>query len=482
MVSPFGKEEDIESLKRRFYVLEGDRKAYYESTQARLKQQKAKIERFKSENKELKDALLMLQRERGEKLNPTQSLEEEVRKCDDSVAHLRGTVDMEKHRTQRTRGELDTLEAEMKRLELEAADPRNTDTGVGRRLRALEDALDKAAIRHNEARSIQKTYTQIAECLRSERMSFEAQLVELDNATGLASNEVDELTALHEHAVRNVNELRLQLASVVETIERERLERAVTLDQQRRDVDQLLELEGANKEREAIRHNASLMRAAHTHEEAPAPTTEADASPDAFKVAMSRIAEATGVHSADEIIKKLETRGQTREDLEKLAEETQANIAVLTSECEAVRHALTDARFTGESGAPSMRRTIESVESRIAAAKTRIEQTKDRASTMGGLTMDAAAGVEHLAGMLKDVILPEPDEDEPTPRSAIRTVAAKIVLLYDFLNSYRDSGADSASDEDAKDDDEEEAAAYGSDFSAASVSSEDEDNQPRSVE
>jgi hypothetical protein len=56
---------------------------------------------------------------------------------------------------------LQDLKDEVKQLELEARRPNQEDSPLTRNIRMLENRLDKAMIKYNEAQSIRKTYEQI---------------------------------------------------------------------------------------------------------------------------------------------------------------------------------------------------------------------------------------------------------------------------------------------------------------------------------
>ena len=82
----------------------------------------------------------------------------------------------------RTRGtgsrqQLQALKDVVKDLELEAVEPSREDTPLTRNIRLLENRLDKAMIKYNEAQSIRKTYEQIVRRLKEERIGFDNQLV-----------------------------------------------------------------------------------------------------------------------------------------------------------------------------------------------------------------------------------------------------------------------------------------------------------------
>ena len=58
-------ESDLEDLRNKFHLLEGDRKAYYEMSMHTMKSNKALVAQLRAENKEVRRALASIQRERA---------------------------------------------------------------------------------------------------------------------------------------------------------------------------------------------------------------------------------------------------------------------------------------------------------------------------------------------------------------------------------------------------------------------------------
>ncbi len=65
-------------------------------------------------------------------------------------------------------------------LELDAKKPTTEDSPLTRKIRQLENRLDKAMIKYNEAQSIGKTYEQIVKRLAEERVGFDNQIVAIE--------------------------------------------------------------------------------------------------------------------------------------------------------------------------------------------------------------------------------------------------------------------------------------------------------------
>jgi hypothetical protein len=66
-------EEELQDLKLRFQLLEGDRKAYYESSQWTVKQNKEEIQRLKAQNKQLAEEIGIIRKKYGLDINTSQS-------------------------------------------------------------------------------------------------------------------------------------------------------------------------------------------------------------------------------------------------------------------------------------------------------------------------------------------------------------------------------------------------------------------------
>jgi hypothetical protein len=85
---------------------------------------------------------------------------------------------------------------EVRDLELDSQRPHMEDNEYTRRIRALENKLDKAMIKYNEAQSIRKTYEQIVRRLKEERVGFDNQLAAIERTLGAKQRDYEELLLL----------------------------------------------------------------------------------------------------------------------------------------------------------------------------------------------------------------------------------------------------------------------------------------------
>merc|ERR1719356_269767 len=69
-----------------------------------------------------------------------------------------------------------------------------------RQIRVLENRLDKAMIKYNEAQSIRKTYEQIVKRLKEERIGFDNQLAAIERTLKAKERDYEELLLLSHDA------------------------------------------------------------------------------------------------------------------------------------------------------------------------------------------------------------------------------------------------------------------------------------------
>lgn len=103
------------------------------------------------------------------------------------------------------------MQDKLKELQLEENDLKKLQSGAGakvskkatdpmRRQRILENRLDKAMLKFNEAMSIKKTYEIILKRLHEERIGYDKQLASLEQAIKAKECDLQELLLLSHDA------------------------------------------------------------------------------------------------------------------------------------------------------------------------------------------------------------------------------------------------------------------------------------------
>ena len=113
---------------------------------------------------------------------------------------MRRKHDDVRHQCQFRQKELDTMQDKLKDLEKEMEKLKDDDTPLTRNIRTLENRLDKAMIKYNEAQSIRKTYEQIVKRLREERIGFDNQLAAIERTLKAKEHDLEELVLMSHDA------------------------------------------------------------------------------------------------------------------------------------------------------------------------------------------------------------------------------------------------------------------------------------------
>lgn len=121
---------------------------------------------------------------------------DEQRHIEKEVDKLRKINDEMRNKAAKLRKELDQMKDAVKDLELDSQRPHMEDNDYTRNIRALENKLDKAMIKYNEAQSIRKTYEQIVRRLTEERVGFDNQLSAIERTLGAKQKDYEELMLL----------------------------------------------------------------------------------------------------------------------------------------------------------------------------------------------------------------------------------------------------------------------------------------------
>merc|ERR1712187_917950 len=109
-----------------------------------------------------------------------ESTEQQVDSKMSEVQGLQRKLDLLKHDSMQKSRHLYELDCKLNELSLDAKLPKTEDSPQMRHIRVLENRLDKAMIKYNEAQSIRKTYEAIVKRLKEERIGFDNQLAAIE--------------------------------------------------------------------------------------------------------------------------------------------------------------------------------------------------------------------------------------------------------------------------------------------------------------
>ena len=411
-------ESELEDLRQKFHLLEGDRKAYYEMSMHTMKSNKVLVSQLRDQNKSLRRALASIQREtRSASSAGMTTDQQEMTELGRQVTNLRRQHDKIIAKVDSRSLSLSTLRDKSGELQAEGTQPLTEDTPTTRRIRMLENRLDKAMIKYNEAQSIRKTYEQIVKRLREERVGFDNQLAALERTLAAKEHDFQELLLLSTDAqhARDVTQQELERVrntyqSAKRARERDVRERQEILqirtevtnrmqqrEQARDDIIDATVGDVAEKDHQAL---AAEQRARGVLLGSDDEAAEAEKAQAVFEDAFEKIKEATGVSDIQEVIHKIVNQEDTQTNLMSLTKENQGKIEALRGQLEVAAARVDEIKYSG-TGTTQKRKLVDDHEANLTAASAKLERCKLKAERMAAVLINVKAGIEHITDRIE---------------------------------------------------------------------------------
>jgi len=399
--------DKLEDLQRRHQLLVSEKRSNEESGSNQMNANKEALRRLSETNNKLR-AEITSASQRGKSLAPSDDSNiEEVIKLKNRFNALRADNMRKEHVVSQLKTQLETFSAS------KIEDPSGTD----RRIRVLENRIDKAMIKYNEAQSIKKTYEGILHRLKEERIGFDHQLEDLEKQLEAKKKDYEELLllshdALHAKEMAQAELHRFEQAVMEERNQRDRevMEKKL-LVQQRIEMNQRLE----RRDKEAV----PVIAVVGNQDEPCSNRVTVEQSPvdeaqktqqrlTEYEEAYSKLKEVTGVSDVNEIIQKFIAQEVTHTNLVKLTQDQQSTLDSLNLDLEKLKIQLDEIKFSGASGALtngpiSSDNSVD--ESLVAESFAKLEKNRSRYETLAKILIDVNAGVGHLYDKLACVAL-----------------------------------------------------------------------------
>jgi len=404
-------EEQLEDLQRRFTLLEGERKATYETAKLNIQQNKEIIKQMKEENKMLRTQIATLRNEKP------QSVDKQLDQKMNEVQTLQRRYDALKADNIKKSNNLSDLDGKLSELRTDAALPTTEASPEMRQIRVLENRLDKAMIKYNEAQSIRKTYEQIVKRLKEERIGFDNQLAAIERTLKAKERDYEELLLLSHDAYHAKEMAQAELHRFEQGVMEERNQRDKEVQEKKVLVQQRVEMNQRLEQRERmLKKQQDLDRAGERQlkEMSTAADPSSGISNDFaqeeklkiadYEEAFHRIKEATGVSDVNEVIQKFLTQEDTHKNLTSLTKENQSRIDQLLEERRKLRLQVEELKFSS-GGNVGRRQVIDDFETHLTEATEKFERNRGKFERMAKMLINMKAGIGHLAEKLNIINL-----------------------------------------------------------------------------
>ncbi|XP_069460330.1 outer dynein arm-docking complex subunit 3 isoform X2 [Ambystoma mexicanum] len=413
--------EQISELQRKIQLLEGDRKAFYESSQWTIKKNKDAILSLRQDNKKLhrkladilagdekviKEAFHNRAVEKAAMRNKNGQAAIEI--VDQKVCDKLKRLNALKHQTEQRKKRLEEVKLQYGQKLQEALSLQTTDEGSAeeaQRLRILENRLEKATLKSQEADHIMSVYLKLKSHMQEESLSFQTQLDQIEAEILRLRLELKDLKVMNCDAHLARDATRVELQKHEEIIYRERREREQILQDYKKQAE----------ERKAIAERAERRAqrvVLQPEDSATDPQRNTNGVQEekiisTFEEAFQRIKEATGVTDTQEVVTRFIAQGDTHQHLEEMKSENEKTLVRLKEEKEQLESVFQQMKYSGEAKLSSGQQILEGMESHLKEEEARREKAKENLERVTRVLSSAKAGVEHLANKLQHVKLPK---------------------------------------------------------------------------
>ncbi|XP_070348186.1 outer dynein arm-docking complex subunit 3 isoform X3 [Equus asinus] len=396
----------VAELQRKIQLLEGDRKAFYESTQWNMKKNQETIN-------QLRDEIRVLQ------LQLTDLLQQALEYLDHRVSEKVKQLNALRHQVGLRQKWLEELQLQHSLRELEMAEMQDSNTEVAKTMRNLENRLEKARMKAEEAEHITSVYLQLKAYLQEESLHLENRLDSVEAEVVRTKHEVEELQVVNQEALNARDIAKNQLQSLEETVFRERRKRERNLTECKKRAEEK-KLQNERMERKSQREHVLLQSEDVTHDSLHVKQQELLQrwSMYQMEVLFGKVKDATGVAETHAVVRRFLAQGETFTQLETLKSENEQTLMRLKQEKQRLQRELEDLKYSGEATLVSEQKLLAELQGRLQAEEQRRTEAREQLERALRAMQTTKEGLEHLAGKLHQVSVAGPArEGAPPPTS-----------------------------------------------------------------
>lgn len=414
--------EEIEELRKKMALLDGDRKAYFESSQWTMKKNKETIAKLREKNKQLRADLA--KKKAGDEKVIDEAFKERdpqrhcamrgmsgkaaIIKLDQQVCEAVKRLNALRHQKNSHEKKLQALQTEYNQLITEAEEVSNTDAGESaeaQKLRSLENSLDKMTLKCNEAKKIKTIYEGLLEQLKEERRTWPNQLNNLERAICAQREELGELNAMNHDAQIAREAAKAELTKLEQSVYERKKERERELSQYKKQAEE--KKDHAEKVEKRLQRSSLQQEDLSVEQKAVLSGEEQERKITTYEEAMNKIKDTTGVSDIKEVVQRFLSQGETQKHLEQLKTNNEKMLARLKEEKDKLRMEYEEMKYSGEAKLSSGQRMLEEFQQRLAQEEKRNAEAKDRQERANKILVNVKAGIEHLADKLQHLKAPK---------------------------------------------------------------------------
>uniref|UniRef100_A0A9J8D3J5 Outer dynein arm docking complex subunit 3 n=1 Tax=Cyprinus carpio carpio TaxID=630221 RepID=A0A9J8D3J5_CYPCA len=297
-----------------------------------------------------------------------------------------------------------------------------------KKLRILENSLEKSQLKYHEAVHITRGYRKLKEHLQEESLTFQPQLDRMETDVYWQTQVLKDLQVMNDNVLLFKDAAKTELQLQEEQVFRERREREKILFRYKKQAEERM----AQAERMKRRPQWVSMNPDELSSEAPrSPTTveEEEESISTFEEAFQHAKEATGVTDSQEIVDRFISQGETQEHLEKMKAENETMLLELKEERNTSQTQFQDLTLY----------MLQVCEDDLQQEQQHCDAAKDGLDRLTQALNTVKAGVQQLHDKLQHIPLMEdpaprlPSDSEEHKLQLMSEVEQKLMLLKEEL-------------------------------------------------
>ncbi|KAJ3129958.1 hypothetical protein HK098_007224 [Nowakowskiella sp. JEL0407] len=310
------------------------------------------------------------------------------------------------------------------------------DSPQAKEIRHLENRLDKAMIKYNEAQSIRKTYELITKRLQEERLTFDKQLANFEKTLKAKRQDALELEMMSRDANHAKEVAKAELMRFEQQINEERKQREKDLQMKKEMVKQKLDMIEKWDKRSLL--DDSTNETSRENDLSKDHYDEAkEKKMSEYEETMRLIKEATGVSAINEVIAKFQGQGDTNAHLAQLQKQNEERIQELKKKKEDVRLEYEELQYSGELKHSHLKKTIEEFEEHLRLAQARMVDAKSKYERTSKLLNNAKSGIQHLYDKLECIPLVDKKSVPMTDETAVTVLDMAVQKLDQLVTNLQ---------------------------------------------
>ncbi|XP_055095403.1 outer dynein arm-docking complex subunit 3 isoform X1 [Symphalangus syndactylus] len=417
----------VAELHKKIQLLEGDRKAFFESSQWNIKKNQETISQLREETKALELKLLDLLK--GDEKVVQAVIHEwkwekpylKNRTVQQALEHLdhrlREKVKRQnalRHQVVLRQRRLEELQLQHSLRLLEMAEAQNRHTEVAKTMRNLENRLEKARMKAQEAEHITSVYLQLKAYLMDESLNLENRLDSMEAEVVRTKHELEALHVVNQEALNARDIAKNQLQYLEETLVRERKKRERYLSECKKRAEEK-KLENERMERKTHREHLLLQSDDTIQDSLHAKEEELRQrwSMYQMEVIFGKVKDATGTAETHSLVQRFLAQGDTFAQLETLKSENEQTLVRLKQEKQQLQRELEDLKYSGEATLVSQQKLQAEAQERLKKEERRHAEAQDQLERALRAMQVAKDSLEHLASKLIHITVVGPARGKP---------------------------------------------------------------------